>query len=256
MSNRRSTRQSGISTPAEPAGPTYTASGRQVRLPPSGRYGETIAATNHHDDAPASVPNGEVAGDAQEDGHQTRTRSGRASGQSSRPNAYQKRTHIDGYNALDEMDVESDAVSSENSWDGGGDDDNDVDDNVTEDEDDEMSVGEDVEEDKEQPPKSLVVALRVGKERAASIPAMAARSSRAHSQNPETSFTANGTSPGSSNPAGVFRANGAPLAGGLAPDSSPQSKTPNILVEPPTDTMQPSNGELARSNSAEMAIDS
>ena len=255
MSNRRSTRQSGISTPAEPAGPTYTASGRQVRPPTSGRYGEGIASTNHHGDELGSVPTGEMASDADGDNQQTRTRSGRASGQAARPNADRKRTHIDGYNALDEMEVESDAVSSENSWDGGGDDDE-VADNATEDDDDEMSDEEDAEEAQDPSPKSLVVALRVGKERAASIPAIAARSSRAHSQNPETSVTANGTSPASSKQAASSRLNGIDPASGYTPDSSFQGKTPEVPVKSSAGTPQPFNSELAISDSAEMAVDS
>lgn len=43
MRSRRSTRnQSGVSTPAEPSGPIYTASGRQVRSRIGGTYGESM----------------------------------------------------------------------------------------------------------------------------------------------------------------------------------------------------------------------
>src|SRR5256885_1766437 len=42
LSSRRSTRPSGMSTPAEHAGPTVTASGRQVKSRLGGLYGESI----------------------------------------------------------------------------------------------------------------------------------------------------------------------------------------------------------------------
>src|SRR4051812_33842289 len=44
---RRSTRQSGISTPAETTGPTFTASGRQVRSRHVGAYGESALSSTH-----------------------------------------------------------------------------------------------------------------------------------------------------------------------------------------------------------------
>ena len=157
-SNRRSARQSGLSTPAEPAGPTYSASGRQVRPPPTGLYGDSLTVPNGNNGRHAGGQDGADAIGEQNGASETRTRSGRTSGRSSgrptQPVAHRK--HIDGYNDLDEMDVESDAVSSENSWDGGGDDDEVVvAQDVSEEEDDEMSEDDDFD-DEGPPPKSLV----------------------------------------------------------------------------------------------------
>lgn len=83
----------------------------------------------------------------------------------------QPRKHIDGYNALDEMEDESDASSSGGDWDGA--DDDDADDIIVDDEDeddadmsDEPSVANDDESPKEDfhdRPKSLVVSLRYRK---------------------------------------------------------------------------------------------
>lgn len=84
----------------------------------------------------------------------------------------QRRRHIEGYNALDEMEDESDASSSGGDWDGA--DDDDVDDIIVDDEDeddadmsdDEPSVANDEESPKEDfhdRPKSLVVSLRYRK---------------------------------------------------------------------------------------------
>lgn len=84
----------------------------------------------------------------------------------------QPRKHIEGYNALDEMEDESDASSSGGDWDGA--DDDEVDDIIVDDEDDddadmsddEPSVANDEESPKEDfhdRPKSLVVSLRYRK---------------------------------------------------------------------------------------------
>lgn len=84
----------------------------------------------------------------------------------------QPRKHIEGYNALDEMDDESDASSSGGDWDGA--DDDEVDDIIVDDEDeddadmsdDEASVANDEESPKEDfhdHPKSLMVSLRYRK---------------------------------------------------------------------------------------------
>lgn len=84
----------------------------------------------------------------------------------------QPRKHIEGYNALDEMEDESDASSSGGDWDGA--DDDDVDDIIVDDEDeddadmsdDEPSVANDEESPKDDfhdRPKSLVVSLRYRK---------------------------------------------------------------------------------------------
>src|SRR3954452_23789577 len=65
-STRRSTRQSGLSTPAE-SGPTFTASGRQVRSRVGGAYGETIlSGRNTGRTTPAfGVTDGSASGEEQ-----------------------------------------------------------------------------------------------------------------------------------------------------------------------------------------------
>ena len=75
------------------------------------------------------------------------------------------RTHIEGYNALDEMEDESDATTSGGEWDGG--DDDEVDEKVVDDdEDDDADMSEDgadEEEDDFGNKQSLVVSLRYHK---------------------------------------------------------------------------------------------
>lgn len=58
----------------------------------------------------------------------------RTKGYVSRPERNRPRKHIDGYNALDELEDESDATSSAGEWDGG--DDDEVEDHVVDDDDD------------------------------------------------------------------------------------------------------------------------
>ncbi|KKZ65241.1 hypothetical protein EMCG_08913 [[Emmonsia] crescens] len=82
LPTRKSARQSRFSTPGEPVGPTYTASGRQVKA----RVG----------------------------GSRQRSGLGRLSNGTG--------NHIEGYNEVDEMDEESDAASSGNEWNGGNED--------------------------------------------------------------------------------------------------------------------------------------
>jgi hypothetical protein len=154
--NRRSTRNSGAVTPADPSRPTITASGRQVRSRLGGIYGESLLsgpastggaspATENYEHSDASDPG--VAG------RPTRSsRRGNSNGRS------KPRKHIEGYNSVDELDDEDEATSSGHDWDGG--DEDEIDDNLDEDEDDEMSVDSE-EEDFE--PKSLVITLRYRK---------------------------------------------------------------------------------------------
>lgn len=173
-STRRSNRQSGLSTPAEPAGPTFTASGRQVRSRVGGAYGESILSGQLETAEAPTINNTNGAIVAEEEPISR----GRTRGSALRNGVTQKvrsRKHIEGYNALDEMEDESDASSSGGDWEGA--DDDEVDANISEDEDDEdadMSDDEasiinedDVEEEaNEQPfdrPGSLVVALRYQK---------------------------------------------------------------------------------------------
>ena len=77
------------------------------------------------------------------------------------------RDHIEGYNALDEMEDESDASSSGAEWDGG--DDEEVDEKVAEEEESDVEMSEDVSADDDETgnmaQQSLVVSLRYQKKR-------------------------------------------------------------------------------------------
>lgn len=171
-STRRSNRQSGVSTPAEPAGPTFTASGRQVRSRVGGTYGESVLSGQLETaEAPAThdTNNAVVAEEEQKS-------RGRTRGSALRNGVTQKvrsRKHIEGYNALDEMEDESDASSSGGDWEGP--DDDEVDAHISDDEEDEdadmsddgasianeeYEVEEDANERSLNRPGSLVVALR------------------------------------------------------------------------------------------------
>lgn len=149
--NRRSTRTSGVATPADPSRPTITASGRQVKSRMGGMYGERLLSSHADIDGASAT---ETYSDASEQPGRPTRASRRAE-----PNGRGKpRKHIEGYNSLDELDDEDDAMSSGHDWDAG--DEDDVDDNLIDDDDDEMSDGS---EDEDLEPKSLVITLRYRK---------------------------------------------------------------------------------------------
>ena len=162
-SARRSTRTSGINTPAEPSGPTFTASGRQVKARARGAYGETLLSTQTTK-RPSPTEGGLEAGnDGQESPH-TNGRL-RRSGLRKEVEGWTKGgNHIPGYNSVDEMESES----SEGEWDGGGDDEE-VDEQVFDDDeadDEDMSEGDNDTDDASvayESGRSLVVQLRYHK---------------------------------------------------------------------------------------------
>lgn len=157
LSTRRSTRQSGRSTPAEARGPVVTASGRQVRGRTGGLYGESLLSgqTTTNADTPRTgdYEGSDATDELQQNGSGRATRSGGRSTVNPR-----KRKHIESYNSLDEMSDEEDAESSGNEWDGGDDEDDNMEDAEDDDEDDFL---EDDEEDMVQ--RSLIVKLKVPK---------------------------------------------------------------------------------------------
>ncbi|KAM3417264.1 hypothetical protein BST61_g5521 [Cercospora zeina] len=133
-STRRSTRhQSARSTPFE-SGPQYTASGRQIKQPQRGEYGESLLRTN-------VVSTDELGPD-----YDTEALSQRAgtddsdpvkpNGRPSRGNRNvnyavtnpRKRKHIDGYKDIDEMSDEDDAAPSGDEWNSDQNEDEDMDD--------------------------------------------------------------------------------------------------------------------------------
>lgn len=121
-----------METLSESTGPTFTASGRQVRSRYGGVHSETTASgRNEQVEHPAiEVADGRETGGKQPVSMGRTRQSTMLNGMTHNPHL---RKHIDGYNTLDEMDGESDASSSGGEWDG---DDDEVDDHVVDDEDD------------------------------------------------------------------------------------------------------------------------
>ncbi|KAL2038450.1 hypothetical protein N7G274_008789 [Stereocaulon virgatum] len=160
FSTRRSNRNSGHSTPAEPSGPTFTASGRQVRSRHGGAYGESMLSGQADSLETRSIGVMDGADEDDEEGPISRGRPRRAAQQDGLQSRPRLRKHIEGYNSLDSMDDESDAASS-GGWDGGDDEsDNHAEDDEAEDVD--MSDAEDKnsEEEEDDVRQSLVVSLR------------------------------------------------------------------------------------------------
>ncbi|RDW78776.1 uncharacterized protein DSM5745_05628 [Aspergillus mulundensis] len=135
---RRSGRNtSGLSTPAEPAGPRFTASGRQVRSRAGGLYGESLLAGQRED-----------TDIAEDDGTDRRQRT-----RATRMNGYAE------YGMDDDEDTNSnDGQSSGNEWQGGEEEDEN---DFEGDDEDEVSGDESVLNGE---PPSLVVQLRYGKQ--------------------------------------------------------------------------------------------
>ena len=124
-STRRSNRYSGASTPAEAAGPVFTASGRQVRSRHGGGYGETMMESHQDIQGPPTGKAYEGQGEADGVGVATRGRT-RGTSRNGVGRGVKSRNHTNGLDALDAMDDESDAAtSSGEEWDGGNDDDDD-----------------------------------------------------------------------------------------------------------------------------------
>lgn len=169
QSTRRSNRQSGISTPAESVGPTFTASGRQVRSRHGGRYGEATlsgkqGATQHS--RTGGLDGAEDDENEDEDEPVSRGRPRRAAQQNRAKPKSLTAKHTKGYDSLGSMDDESDATSTGNEWDGG--DEDEPDDHVDDEEEDEdvdMSdiSGAEEEEEEDDTQQSLVVSLRYKK---------------------------------------------------------------------------------------------
>jgi hypothetical protein len=110
---RRSTRNTGTHTPAEPSGPTITQSGRQVKSRHGGAYGESILSGTHR---PALSAGGfEGTSEEPEDGSSGRPRRGAAAAATNGWTAKGGR-HIEGYNDVDEMTSEDEGDASEQDY--------------------------------------------------------------------------------------------------------------------------------------------
>ena len=169
LSTRRSNRQSGISTPAEQSGPTFTASGRQVRSRYNGVYGETISGGNPN--TPEERSTGRISeAEMNEQTLMSRGRPTRGLHQKGLVLKTGSRTRTEDYDPLELMDEGSDAESSEGDWDGEDDevleDDEGVDDEDMEMSDDGASVGTGQRHSEKQDSnvgRSLVVSLHYSK---------------------------------------------------------------------------------------------
>ncbi|KAE8355510.1 hypothetical protein BDV28DRAFT_38267 [Aspergillus coremiiformis] len=140
-STRRSTRNtSGVSSPAEPVGPRFTASGRQIRSRAGGLYGESLLSGQRD----------ELAGE-EDSGRPQRTRPTRANGYT-------------GYDMDEEMDESDEGHSSGKEWQGG----EEEEDNDFEGDDEEELSGDESIVNGENP--SLVVQLRYSKGKMPSNP--------------------------------------------------------------------------------------
>ncbi|KAI9818550.1 MAG: hypothetical protein M1827_000609 [Pycnora praestabilis] len=153
-SARRSYRQSGASTPAELTGPTFTASGRQVRSRAGGVYGET-ALSGQNPDMPNAFPSAPDATDEAGDPADAANGRPRRSRLHKEVNGWGNGSdHIPGYNSVDEMDDEDDAASTGGEWDGGDDD-----------EPDDVLEAEDEEEDEDVSESDIELNTRDGMNR-------------------------------------------------------------------------------------------
>lgn len=128
--SRRSTRNTGTHTPAEPSGPTVTQSGRQVKSRQGGAYGESILSGTQ---APAITAGGfdGTSEEPEADGGRPRRAAVAvaANGWSSKGGR-----HIEGFNNVDEMTSDDEGDASEQDY---GDD---------EEEDEHLSLESDVED--------------------------------------------------------------------------------------------------------------
>lgn len=157
-STLRSTRNtSGVSTPGEPAGPVFTASGRQVRTRAGGIYGESLHSGQRRDDA---VSTGLQNGISASRRPQRSTR-GQVNGYATRNTNY-----------VDELDDEPEAVSSGNEMQ----EDEEYQNEFEGDDEDESSEDESMVDDEEEVNRSLVVQLKYGKGRKLSLEQEAAES--------------------------------------------------------------------------------
>jgi hypothetical protein len=151
---RRSTRQSGRESPAAPAGPTVTASGRQVRSRATGTYGESLLSGQTTERASPATGDYVRSEGSEEPRPPVHGRATRAANNAvdSWPKGHK---HIETYNSLDDMDEEDDATS----WDGGDEEEDAPDQMDIDEEEDDFSA--DASDEEEQ--KSLLIRLKYPK---------------------------------------------------------------------------------------------
>ena len=153
---RRSTRNTGTHTPAEPSGPTITQSGRQVKSRHGGAYGESMLSGQG-----VGVAVGGFDGASDEPSHDESAgarprRAAATNGRSSKPKPGR---HIEGYNDVDEMTSDDEGDASEQDYG----DDEEEDDNVPleSDVDDQDELSDEDEEMEDGVDKKLIVKLPI-----------------------------------------------------------------------------------------------
>src|SRR6187402_972953 len=155
--SRRSTRNTGTHTPAEPSGPTITQSGRQVKSRHGGAYGESMLSGTHTPGV--SVGFDGTSEEPEQDG-EAFGRPRRAAATNGQISKTKPGRHIEGYNDVDEMTSDEEGDASEQDYG----DDEEEDDNVllesdVDDPDDLSDEDEELEERENQ--KKLIVKLPV-----------------------------------------------------------------------------------------------
>ncbi|KAL9100453.1 MAG: hypothetical protein Q9163_004177 [Psora crenata] len=120
VSGGRSNRNSGISSPAEPAGPKYTASGRQIRSRHGRLYGESLSSGKHepreaNGGSHIDIYNGE-------DDRHTRGRPRRVAQSNGVKSNARARETSNGLDLSSDSDHPSDDTFSGHEWDGGDED--------------------------------------------------------------------------------------------------------------------------------------
>ncbi|KAH7321590.1 hypothetical protein BKA65DRAFT_512536 [Rhexocercosporidium sp. MPI-PUGE-AT-0058] len=153
---RRSTRNTGTHTPAEPSGPTITQSGRQVKSRHGGAYGESLLSGQ---DLGIDVGGFEGGSDEPSHDESARGRPKRAAATNGQATKAKPGRHIEGYNDVDEMTSDDEGDASEQDYG----DDEEEDDNIplesdVEDQDDLTDEDEEMEDGEKQ---KLIVKLPV-----------------------------------------------------------------------------------------------
>ncbi|KAI9049157.1 hypothetical protein LZ554_007004 [Drepanopeziza brunnea f. sp. 'monogermtubi'] len=152
---RKSTRNTGTHTPAEPSGPTITQSGRQVKSRHGGAYGESMLSGMSTGCAVGFDGATDEPSHAESNGGRPPRRAAATNGQASKAKPGR---HISGYNSVDEMTSEEEGDASEQDY--GDDEEEDVPlESDVEDQDD--LSDQDENEDLHEEPKKLIVKLSI-----------------------------------------------------------------------------------------------
>ena len=213
---RRSTRNaSGTATPAEPAGPRFTASGRQIRSRAGGLYGAALLTGQREDEA-----------EEEED--------------TDRPQR-SRTTRTNGYAGYD-MEDDSEAQSSGNEWQGG----DDEEENDFEGDDEEEASGDESVMNGENP--SLVVQLRYSKGKTGSNGTSEEQPAKepANQQSEQQSFTQQGPGVGDTALEAPAGPDSSKMQLDVAPAAEQQSfesqKAPNGITQGAPEGPQPVAG--------------